>query len=143
MKKIPLLLIILVSTSMTVLAQDSSQNAAIKKTLNDFKTAIITNDTETASQLLHDEVVILEGQGSETKEQYLSHHFHSDGRFLSAIERKQLSQKIKTEGNIAWVTSLTKMTGTYNDREIDRTSLELAVLKRENGKWMIVAVHWS
>ncbi|HBQ61754.1 MAG TPA: nuclear transport factor 2 family protein, partial [Balneolaceae bacterium] len=32
---------------------------------------------------------------------------------------------------------------TYNDREIDRTSLELAVLKKENGEWKIIALHWS
>lgn len=124
-------------------AQDLSEQESIKTVLSNFKKAIVENDSKIASSLLHADVIILEGRGSETKEEYLSHHFHSDGKFLSAIERNELSQKINIEGNIAWVSTITSMKGTYSDREIDLTSLELAVLKKENGNWKIVALHWS
>ncbi|MDA0671767.1 MAG: nuclear transport factor 2 family protein [Bacteroidetes bacterium] len=143
MRKIITLLLTLVITSINILAQDQSDEATIKQVLVDFKTAIITNDSEVASELLHDEVEILEGRTKESKEQYLSHHFHSDGRFLSAIERVDLSQDIKIEGNVAWVSTITAMTGTYNYNEIDLTSLELAVLKKQENDWKIIALHWS
>jgi ketosteroid isomerase-like protein len=115
----------------------------IAKTLNDLETAIVENDSEKAGEILHDDVTILEGGGMETKSEYLSHHFHSDGKFLSAMNREELSQEISVEGNMAWVTSKTKMTGTYSGRDIDLSSLELAVLKKENGMWRVIALHWS
>lgn len=124
-------------------AQDLSDQESIKTVLSNFEKAIVENDSKIASSLLHEDVTILEGRGSETKEEYLSHHFHSDGKFLSAIERNELSQKINIEGNMAWVSTITSMKGTYSDREIDLTSLELAVLKKENGNWKIAALHWS
>ncbi|MFV1883041.1 MAG: nuclear transport factor 2 family protein [Balneola sp.] len=124
-------------------AQDLSDQESIKTVLSNFEKAIVENDSKIASSLLHEDVTILEGRGSETKEEYLSHHFHSDGKFLSAIERNELSQKINIEGNMAWVSTITSMKGTYSDREIDLTSLELAVLKKENGEWKIIALHWS
>jgi ketosteroid isomerase-like protein len=127
---------------MTALAQQSEKQA-VSNILADFENAIVENNSEATSMLLHDDVVILEGNNRETKEQYLSHHFHSDGRFLSAMTRELISEQVTIEGNVAWVTSLTKMIGTYNEREIDRTSLELVVLKKENGEWKIIALHWS
>lgn len=75
-------------------AQDLSDQESIKTVLSNFEKAIVENDSKIASSLLHEDVTILEGRGSETKEEYLSHHFHSDGKFLSAIERNELSQKM-------------------------------------------------
>lgn len=143
MKKFTFTLLALVISSMTLFAQQSTEKEMIAKTLNDLETAIINNDSEQAGAILHDDVTILEGGGMETKGQYLSHHFHSDGKFLAAINREEVSQDIKIEGNIAWVTSKTKMTGTYSGRDIDMNSLELAVLKKENNAWKVVALHWS
>ena len=142
MNKIFTLTLVLISISMTALAQQSEEQT-VSKILGDFENAIVENNPEAASKLLHDDVVILEGSNRESKEQYLSHHFHSDGRFLSAMNRELISEQIIIEGNVAWVSSQTKMTGTYNDREIERTSLELAVLKKESGEWKIIALHWS
>lgn len=143
MKKFTFTLLALVISSMTLFAQQSTEKEMIAKTLLDLETAIISNNSEQAGKILHDDVTILEGGGMETKSQYLSHHFHSDGKFLGAINREEVSQDIKIEGNVAWVTSKTKMTGTYSGRDIDLNSLELAVLKKENGMWRVVALHWS
>lgn len=143
MKKFTYALLALVISSMTLVAQQSTEKEMIAKTLSDLETAIINNDSEQAGSILHEDVTILEGGGMETKSQYLSHHFHSDGKFLAAINREEISQNIKIEGNVAWVTSKTKMTGTYSGRDIDMNSLELAVLKKENNTWKVVALHWS
>jgi ketosteroid isomerase-like protein len=130
-------------SSIALVAQETNDKEMIAKTLNDLETAIVENDSEKAGEILHDDVTILEGGGMETKSEYLSHHFHSDGKFLSAMNREELSQEISVEGNMAWVTSKTKMTGTYSGRDIDLSSLELAVLKKENGMWRVIALHWS
>lgn len=142
MKKVLTISFLILSSTALTLAQTPDQ-LAISKTLSEFEAAIIENNAEVAAQLLHDDVNILEGTGRENKEEYLSHHFHSDGRFLSALTLETISEKITIEGSVAWVTTITKMTGTYNNREIDRTGLELAVLKKENGSWKIIALHWS
>lgn len=143
MKKFTYTLLVAFLSSITLIAQQSTEKEMVATTLNDLQTAIINNDSEQAGKILHDDVTILEGGGMETKSQYLSHHFNSDGKFLSAINRKEVSQDIKIEGNVAWVTSKTKMTGTYSGRDIDMNSLELAVLKKENNTWKVVALHWS
>jgi|TARA_R100001460_G_scaffold53573_3_gene92673 ketosteroid isomerase-like protein len=130
-------------SSIALVAQETNDKEMIAKTLNDLETAIVENDSEKAGEILHDDVTILEGGGMETKSEYLSHHFHSDGKFLSAMNREEVSQEISVEGNMAWVTSKTKMTGTYSGRDIDLSSLELAVLKKENGMWKVIALHWS
>lgn len=143
MKKLTYTFIVLAFSSAALFAQQSSEKEMIAKTLSDLETAIVENDSEKAGAILHDDVTILEGGGMETKSEYLSHHFHSDGKFLSAINREEVSQDIKIEGNVAWVTSKTKMTGTYSGRDIDMNSLELAVLKKENNTWKVVALHWS
>jgi ketosteroid isomerase-like protein len=143
MRKFTYTLLMLFISSIALVAQETNDKEMIAKTLNDLETAIVENDSEKAGEILHDDVTILEGGGMETKSEYLSHHFHSDGKFLSAMNREELSQEISVEGNMAWVTSKTKMTGTYSGRDIDLSSLELAVLKKENGMWRVIALHWS
>ncbi|MBD3617665.1 MAG: nuclear transport factor 2 family protein [Gracilimonas sp.] len=134
---------LLVFLSGTVMAQTNQKETKVLEALDNFKTAIVDNDSDAASNVMADDVLILEGSGMETKEEYLSHHFHSDGKFLSAMDREILTQKISIEGNTAWVSTVSSMKGTYSEREIDLTSLELAVLKKEGSDWKITAIHWS
>lgn len=134
---------ILFLLSGSVIAQTNQTETNVLKALGEFKTAIVDNDSESATNLLANDALILEGTGVETKEEYLSHHFHSDGRFLKAMDREILSQKVTTEGSTAWVSTVSTMKGTYSEREIDMTSLELAVLKKEGDNWKIAAIHWS
>lgn len=143
-------ILLLVITSTTVLAQnksDSKEMSAEKKkpvqVLDNFRLAIINNDQAKASELLTDDARILESGNIESKEEYLSHHFHADGKFLSAMKRNLISQKVTLTENTAWVSNTRRMSGTYNERDLRLNSAELAVLvKTENG-WKISALHWS
>lgn len=141
MKKLPLTFLLLILT-VNIVAQSSQEEKALN-TLQEFEEAIVMNNAAKAKELLHPEALILEGASIETQEEYLSHHFHSDGKFLSAMGREVLSQQININENTAWVTTKSHLTGTYNAREIDLQSLELAVLNRVDGVWKIMAVHWS
>lgn len=132
----------IIGTSISV-GQPSASEKNVIKTLDAFHQAIIDNDSQAAKRLLSESVRILEGSNIETKDEYLSHHFHSDGKFLSSMKREIESRDVTIEGNTAWVSTLTHTWGTYNDRELDLNGLELAVLKREEGNWQITALHWS
>lgn len=135
--------IILTTLSFTVLAQTDRDKSEILKTLQDFETAIIDSDSMKAENLLDEQARIVEGSQIETKEEYLSHHFYSDGRFLSAMDREVISQEVFAHGETAWVTTKSHISGMYNDREMSLNSMELAVLKKSNGTWKITAIHWS
>lgn len=115
----------------------------VVQVLDKFRMAIISNDSEKASALLTDDARILESGGIETKEEYLSHHFHSDGKFLNAMERHVMSQNVKSSENTAWISTASHMSGTYNESDISINSAELAVLVKIDGDWRISSVHWS
>ncbi|MDX1586350.1 MAG: nuclear transport factor 2 family protein [Balneolaceae bacterium] len=136
------ILLFIIGTTIAV-GQHSAPEKNVIKTLNAFHEAIIDNNKQAAKDLLSESVRILEGGNIETKDEYLSHHFHSDGKFLSAMKRKVESRNVSIDGNTAWVSTQTHTWGTYSDRELDLNSLELAVLKKEEGTWKITALHWS
>ncbi len=135
-------LLFIIGTSIST-GQHSATEKNIIKTLDAFHQAIIDNDSQAARNLLSETARILEGGNIETKQEYLSHHFHSDGKFRSAMNREVDSQTVTVEGNIAWVSTQTHTRGTYSDRKLDLNSLELAVLNKEEGNWNITALHWS
>lgn len=143
MKTLANITLILLLFAGTAVAQNSANEKAVLEALEQFHTSIVENDSEAASKVLHENVLILEGTGMETKKEYLSHHFHSDGQFLSAMNRELITQEISVEGNTAWVSTVSSLKGTYSEKEMDITSLELAVLKKDSDMWRIVAVHWS
>lgn len=135
-------LLLLLGTTISF-GQQGSQEKTVINALNSFHQAIVKNNVSKAGKLLGDSARILEGGNIETKQEYLSHHFHSDGKFLSAMNREVDSRTVTVEGNTAWVSTQTHTRGTYSDRKLDLNSLELAVLQKINGNWKITALHWS
>ncbi|SHG39625.1 SnoaL-like domain-containing protein [Fodinibius roseus] len=135
-------LLFIIGTSISV-SQPSASEKKVINTLDAFHQAIIDNDSQAAKNLLSESVRILEGGNIETKKEYLSHHFHSDGKFLSAMKREVEARNVTIEGNTAWVSTHSRTWGTYSDRKLDLNSLELAVLKKVEGNWKITALHWS
>lgn len=135
-------LLVLLGTTLSY-GQQASQEKAVIDTLNSFHQTIVENNVSKAEDLLSDSARILEGGNIERKEQYLSHHFHSDGKFLSAMNREVDSRTVTIKGNTAWVSTQTHTWGTYSDRKLDLNSLELAVLQKADGNWKITALHWS
>lgn len=143
MKSLLSILFLLLYSFNAAFSQTSDEEDQIIQTLNAFAQAIVDNNSEVASKLLAEDIRILEGGGMETKQEYLSHHFHSDGKFLRAMDRSIDARTVFTEGSTAWVTTQSHLQGTYNDRQVNLTSLELAVLKKVSNQWKITALHWS
>jgi ketosteroid isomerase-like protein len=135
--------LLILSGALVSYGQQSTQQEEVIETLDAFHQAIVENDSQAANKLLSKSAKILEGGNIETKDEYLSHHFHSDGKFLGAMNREVESRSVAVEGNTAWVSTQTHTWGTYSDQKLDLSSLELVVLRKEKGTWIIEALHWS
>jgi len=121
----------------------AADTTEIRITIQQFHEAMSAADSAAVANILADDVRIVEGGNVETKMQYLSHHFHSDVAYLSAMKRDPQTMAISESGGMAWVTSVTRLHGTYRDREIDSKSAESLVLRKSEFGWKIVAIHWS
>lgn len=121
---------------------DNGQTAlSVAKQLSD---ALGSGDKTAVMKLLADDVLIYESGGAETSlEEYASHHLNADIKFLSGIEKELISQESFVQDNLAIITSISKMTGTYRDEPVDIKSAETLVMERSGENWKIVHIHWS
>lgn len=128
-------------------ADDARAAEAASRTADRFYEAIAADDRAAVEALLLPDAVVLEGGGTETRTEYLGHHFGNDAAFLAAVEREPLTRRTTVAGDAAWVASTSRLHGTYEGRALDLDSAELLVLRRDassapNG-WRVAAVHWS
>ena len=63
--------------------------------------------------------------------------------FLRTVTPKLQRQSGDTVGDLAWVASESRITGTAKDRPIDLLSTETLVMRRRSDGWKVVHVHWS
>lgn len=109
-----------------------------------FHAALKRGDTASAAALLAADALVFESGGVErTKAEYTSHHLAADAAFASATTQSVSRRSGSVVGDIAWIATEGTTTGTYKDRVIDSVSTETMVLRRANGAWQIVHIHWS
>lgn len=121
----------------------ASDTAAVRAVAARFHEALAAGDSSAVADLLAPDAVVLESGGTETREEYLSHHFHSDAAFLGAVAREPDGMQWYLAGESAWAASTSRLHGRYRDRDVDVNSAELLVLRRTESGWRIAAVHWS
>jgi ketosteroid isomerase-like protein len=121
----------------------ASDSADVVAAVEAFHQALQSADTAAVRELLADDVLVAESGGLETREEYLSHHLPGDMAFAAAVAREPGPRHVTIRGDVAWVTSTSRTTGTYRDRAIDASGAELMVLARDDGRWRIQAIHWS
>ena len=121
----------------------ANDEAEVSATTDQFIAAIATENRSALESILSPDVLILESGGIETREEYLGHHFGSDAAFLAAMTREPLHRTIRIDGDVAWVASITRLQGTFRERDLDLDSAELLVLHRTPEGWRIAAIHWS
>ncbi len=120
-----------------------ADSLSIAGVVEQFHAAVAADDSTVAAGLLAAEALIIESGGQETKDQYLSHHFHGDAAFLAATTREPATSQFHLVGDAAWVASISHVQGTFRDHDIDSNSAELMVLHRTPEGWRIAAIHWS
>lgn len=111
--------------------------------IHDFHAALASGDSTAALALLADDVVILEGGGIEDKNHYRSGHLAGDMRFAQAVPAERGEVSVTRLGDAAWAWSTSTREGRMGEREINSRGAELVVLRRDGGRWLITAIHWS
>jgi len=106
--------------------------------------ALQTGDEASVADLLADDVLILEGgHAQKSKMEYMSGHMKSDMAYLPNIKNEVLSREKGQAGDVAWVTTHSRSTGSYKGKEVDRTSREFLLLRRHGDSWKVILVQWA
>lgn len=113
---------------------------------NLFRNALLDGDRARALSLLAPEVLISEnGHQESSREAYASGHLKADMAFLSGIYSETQSQSHQISGDMAWVSTRSKLVSKNVGAEAEPTryTTETLVLRRSGQGWRIVHVHWS
>lgn len=109
-----------------------------------FHDALQRGDTKAALGLLSDGALIFEAGGVERGQaEYASHHLAADAAFSQAVPGTITRRAGEAAGDIAWIATEGRTTGTYKGNPIDRRTVETMVLRRAEEGWKIIHIHWS
>jgi ketosteroid isomerase-like protein len=134
--------------------RDSLQQAASRQvsaalrqpaaTVDTFHAALGRGDTAAASALLASDASIFEsGRAERSKAEYAAHHLAADAAFARSTRREVTRRHGRIAGDLAWIATETRTTGTYKRGPINSTGTETMLLRRERAGWRIVHIHWS
>ena len=109
-----------------------------------FMLPCVSGDTKTALSHLAENALIFEAGGVERgRQEYASHHLGADSAFSQAVPGKVTRRAGEAMGNVAWIATEGRTTGTYKGKAIDQVTTETMVLRRAVAEWKIVHIHWS
>ncbi len=110
-----------------------------------FHRALTQGNTAAALGLLARDLIVYEfGVIDPTLEQYAFVHLPFDMNTAAATQWKVDSRRMGGGGDDWWVLTTYKVTGIdKNNRPINNTTLETMILRRTNGAFRIVHMHWS
>lgn len=109
-----------------------------------FHAALRRGDTKGAQSHLAESALIYEAGGVERgRQEYAAHHLGADAAFAQAVPGTITRRAGEAVGNIAWIATEGRTTGTYNNKAVDRVTSETMVLRRQGKAWKIVHIHWS
>lgn len=132
---------LLLSAAMPVRAGDMPDPVATAKA---FGAALKAGDEPAVKALIAPDVLIYEfGSQEGSRDEYAAHHLGEDMKFLAGAQVQVLDRRHGASGDLAWVATRSRVTGTYKDKPFDLLSTESLVLKRGAGGWRIVHVQWS
>jgi ketosteroid isomerase-like protein len=127
--------------TVNVLARSAHAPAAV---VDSFHSALRRGDTRAALGLLAGNALIFESGGVERgKAEYASHHLAADAAFSQAVPSTITRRAGEAAGNVAWIATEGRTTGTYKGKALDRRTVETMVLRRTEAGWKIVHIHWS
>lgn len=106
--------------------------------------AIAAGDEQGLRELLDSDVLIFESGGVESSlEEYASHHMLADMEFLADMERQALDRDVFEAENMAVVSTRSRLSGRFRDKEVDLFSTETLVLILTGADWRVRHIHWS
>ena len=123
---------------------DTAVLAEATAAVDAFHKALKTGDKPGALALLDDSVEIFEqGWVERSKTAYTASHLDADIAFSGATKAPRTNRGGAILGNLAYITSESKITGTFKSKPINSISIETMVLHKSPSGWKILHVHWS
>lgn len=117
---------------------------AAAATVDAFHEALRRGDTEAASALLSDDVLVFEeGRAERSKAEYAARHLGADAAFSKAVRGVSTRRRGDAAGDLAWIATEGRSKGRYRGTEVNRVTDETMVLRRVGETWRIVHIHWS
>lgn len=125
-------------------APESALAPLVADIVDAFHNALAKGDTATAHALLDENVEIFEqGWVEHSRAEYAAHHLQSDIEFSAVTRSTQTARSGAMLGDLAYVITEGRITGTYKGKPIDSITLETMVLRQSSGRWRIIHIHWS
>jgi ketosteroid isomerase-like protein len=124
-------------------APSASADAEVGAALESFYSAMKTGDTAAAMAQIAPDAVFVESGRLETRAQYEKDHLPADIGFEKQVTGKRGPLQVTVNGDTAWVIASTDFVGTFDGSPVDFISTQLAVLTRQDGRWLIRSIHWS
>lgn len=139
-KRLALLLVLTLAAPLAAQAQSLSPSGIVDA----FHFAMKSGDRRKVLDLLSADVLVFEqGRMEHSRTEYARQHMGEDIRFAATTSLVVSHRSEKITGNSAWVTSVYRNRGKYENRSVDLTNDETMALLRVNGKWRITHIHWS
>lgn len=111
---------------------------------SELNQALASGDAEGVRSLMAGDVQIFESGNVEASlEEYSGHHLPADMAFMGAMDSEIIGRQVIEDGDLATVLTRYRLQGRYRDQDIDTVTTETLVLRKLDGAWKIVHVHWS
>lgn len=141
-------LLIIIGLLATVVSKSNAQNTeelAVKKVLNTYKTTIESLTTDGVMNLFtKDSEVIESGKIEGNIAAYLDHHLGPELKDFKSFKYSNYTVKIQIDGNYAFATEDYIYTIILKDaREIKQKGVATSVLQKTNDGWKIKSTHSS
>lgn len=92
-------------------AHHADDEEQVLSAADQFTEAIIAGDQAAMEGIFAENALILESGGIESRKEYFGHHFGADSEFLAAMAREPIDRIVSIHGDVAWVSSQTRMHG--------------------------------
>ena len=136
-------LLALTLTTAAFATAEEAPDPQIVVAVDAFHDALKKGDRVTVMALLAPDAQILEGGHAESREQYEKGHLAADIEFAQAVSSTRDNVVARQEGSVAWVTSGSRVSGSFKGRDVNSAGAELIVLSKTAEGWRIRAIHWS
>jgi ketosteroid isomerase-like protein len=123
---------------------DTAVLAEATAAVDAFHAALKKGDKTAALTMLDDSVEIFEqGAVERSKTEYTAEHLDADIAFSGATKATRTNRGGAILGNLAYITSENKITGTFKGKPVKTISIETMVLHKAGTAWKILHIHWS
>ncbi len=124
-------------------AANDAADPQIAAAVEAFHDALKKGDSAAVMAALAPDAQILEGGHAESRAEYEQGHLKADIEFAQAVPSTRENVVVRQEGSVAWVTSSSRVSGSFKGRDVNSAGAELIVLTKTPDGWRIRAIHWS